>query len=121
MKYPDTVRVIETKTDGYGDRVIKREIGSAAVFVKRAGYTHGSNTEGETSSATVYLDPKNPRILAIKDDLEGMYVWAEPYSSSTWYRITNVNVAERKLLNNVIDNIYCQLEKVAGIAYAYIS
>ena len=121
MKYPDTVKLIATKPDGYGDRAIKSEVTTAAAFVKRAGYAHGSNTEGETSSAAVYLDPKNAKVLFFKDDLEGMYIWAEPFSSSTWYRIISANVAERKLLNNALDNIYCQLEKVAGLAYVPIS
>lgn len=121
MKYPDTVRLIETKPDGYGDRAVKTEVVTAAAFIKRAGYTHGGNTEGETSTAAVYLDPKNSKVLGYKNDLEGMYIWAEPFSQSTWYRIISTNVAERKLLNNALDNIYCRLEKVAGLAYVRIS
>ena len=33
------------------------------------------------------------------------------------YRNGSVRIAQRKLLNNAIDNIYCRLQKVAGLAY----
>ena len=65
--------------------------------------------EAVSSNAAVYLHPSG-RVLEVMDDLEGMYLKNE----SKWFRITDVNIARRKLLNNAIDNIYCSLEKVAG-------
>lgn len=120
MRYPDTVRLVTTTTDGYGDRTADSYDTIPAVFIRRAGMVHGTNTEGETSDAAVYLMP-NSTVLSKRDDLEGMYVHAEPFSDQSWYRISSVNVAERKLLNNAIDNIYCRLEKVAGLPYVSIS
>ena len=121
MNYPDVVKLAKVTPDGYGDRTVVSVEDVPAAFVKRAGYIHGSNTEGETSDAAVYLIPTSQVVLENKDDLEGMYILADPFSDNSWYRIQSVNIAERKLLNNRIDNIYCRLEKVAGLAYVPIS
>lgn len=121
MRYPDTIKLAKTQTDMYGDRTVTELSDIQASFIKRAGYERGVNMEGEISDATVYLNPANPIALANKDILEGMYILSEPFSKDSWYRITSVNIAERKLLTNKIDNIYCRLEKIAGLAYEYIS
>jgi len=115
MKYPDTVKLATTSPDGYGDRTVTFLADIPAAFIKRAGITRTDNAEGETSDAAVYLLPSNATVadLAEKDELEGKYLQYK----TQWYRISNANVAERKLLNNAIDNVYCRLEKVAGIAY----
>lgn len=113
MKYPDVVKLATVTSDGYGDRTVVNLVDVVACFVKRAGYLHGANSEGETSDAAVYLLPTDANVLAKKDDLEGMYILSE----NSWYRIRSVNIAQRKLLNNVIDNVYCRLEKVAGMPY----
>lgn len=113
MKYPDTVKLATTSPDGYGDRTVTFLADIPAAFIKRAGVTHADNSEGETSDAAVYLLPSNATVLEKKDDLEGMYI----QYNSNWYRISSANIAERKLLNNAIDNVYCRLDKVAGLAY----
>jgi hypothetical protein len=117
MIYPDTVQLITTNHDGYGDKTVASVDEIPASFIKRAGTEHRNNIDGETSDAAVYLLPTNSKVLEVKDDLEGMYIVADPFGQDNWYRISSVNIAQRKLLNNAIDNIYCRLEKVAGIAY----
>lgn len=121
MKYPDTIKLATTTQDGYGDRSVTVLDEIPAAFIKRAGITHDTNTEGETSDAAVYLLPTNAKVIDKKDDLEGMYIIVSPFSANNWYRIISVNVAERKLLNNTIDNVYCRLQKVAGLAYVLVS
>lgn len=118
MNYPDTVKLATTTSDGYGDRLVTVLDEVPASFIKRAGIAHSDNTEGETSDAAVYLLPTNAKVLEVKDDLEGMYIIVEPFSANNWYRISSANIAQRKLLNNAIDNVYCSLDKVAGLAYA---
>lgn len=117
MRYPDTVKLATVSTDGYGDKTVESVEEIPAAFIKRAGVLHNNNTEGETTDAAVYLQPTNATVLEHKDELEGMYIVAPPFSENNWYRITSANIAERKLLNNAIDNVYCRLEKVAGLAY----
>ncbi len=118
MKYPDTVKLATTNPDGYGDRTVTVLDEIPASFIKRAGVVHDGNADAEVSEAAVYLLPTHDTVLAKLDDLEGMYIIASPFSASNWYKITSANVAERKLLNNTIDNVYCRLQKVAGLAYA---
>lgn len=121
MKYPDTVKLATTASDGYGDKTVAVLDEIPAAFIKRAGIAHGTNADAETSDAAVYLLPSNAKVLENKDKLEGMYIIVAPFSASNWYRISSANIAERKLLNNTIDNIYCRLQKVAGLAYVPIS
>lgn len=118
MKYPDTVKLATTTSDGYGDKTVTVLDEIPAAFIKRASVVHSDNMDAETSDATVYLLPTNEQVIAVKDDLEGMYIIVAPFGSGNWYRISSANIAERKLLNNAIDNVYCRLEKVAGLAYA---
>lgn len=117
MKYPDSVKLAITEPDGYGDRTVTELVDVPAIFIRRAGITRGEHTEGETSDAAVYLLPTHATVLENKEDLEGMFLQIEPFSDKSWYRIGPVNIAQRKLLNNAIDNIYCRLEKVAGMPY----
>lgn len=121
MKYPDTVRLATTQADGYGDKTVTSFDEIPATFAKRKGYAHATNSEGETSDATVYLLPTNPTVLSKMNDLEGMLIQLAPYSDNNWYRIASVDIAERKLLDNALDNVYCRLQKVAGVAYVPIS
>lgn len=121
MKYPDTVKLATTTSDGYGDNTVTVLDEIPASFIKRAGVTHGESSDMETSDAAVYLLPSHATVLEKLDDLEGMYIIAEPFSDSNWYRISSANVAERKLLNNTIDNVYCRLQKIAGLPYVPIS
>lgn len=119
MRYPDTVKLATTTPDGYGDRTVTVLDEIPAAFIKRAGIAQGENREAETSDAAVYLLPTHPKVLEAieKDELEGMYIQCKPFGNNNWYRISSANVAERKLLNNTVDNVYCRLQKVAGLAY----
>lgn len=121
MKYPDTIKLATVTPDMYGDRTVTALEEIPASFIKRSGITHGENTEGETSDAAVYLLPTHPMVLALEDKIEGMFLQAEPFSNDSWYRISTANYARRKLLNNALNNVYCRLEKVAGLAYVHIS
>lgn len=121
MTYPDTIKLATVTSDGYGDRTVNAVDEIPASFIKRHGLDHSDNSEGETSDAAVYLLPTHATVLSNIDKLEGMYVHSAPYSNDTWYRISSVNVAERKLLNNALDNVYCRLEKVAGLPYVSVS
>lgn len=113
MKYADSVQLATLTSDGYGDKTVTVLTQSNATFIQRSNVAHTSNADGIQTDATMYLDPKNALVVANLDGLEGMYVEAE----AGWYSIEHVIVARRKLLQNDIDNIYCQLQKQPGIAY----
>lgn len=120
MRLVDTVKLATTTVDGYGDKAVSVLTEVNSLFIQRSAVEHSGNADGITSDATVYLDPVNTVVLANMYRLEGMYIIAQPFGQATeeaWYRITHVTVGQRKLLDNTIDNIYCSLEKVAGLAY----
>lgn len=124
MRLVDTVKLATTATDGYGDHTVTVLTEVDSLFVQRTGVEHGQNSEGVTSDATVYLDPTNQIVLDNAYRLEGMFIISQPFGQTeeeSWYRITSVTVAQRKLLDNTIDNIHCRLEKTAGMAYVHIS
>lgn len=124
MNMIDTVKLATTTVDGYGDKAVTVLTEVEALFIQRTGVTHGTNTNGITSDATIYLDPTDNIVLDNAFRLEGMYIIAQPFSQleeEAWYKITHVTVGQRKLLDNTIDNIYCTLEKVAGLPYVYVS
>ena len=120
MTLTDTVKLATTTFDGYGDNTVTVLTEVKSLFIQRTAVEHTSNEDTVQSDAVVYLDPKNQVVLDNAYRLEGMYIIAQPFSQTqeeSWYRIIAVNVGQRKLLDNVVDNIHCALDKVAGLAY----
>lgn len=116
----DTVELVTTSPDMYGDRSIQHIADVRCLFIQRSAMTHDANADSVTSDAVVYLDPTNEVVLENTYRLEGMHIIANPLGqpqSKSWYRIIGVNVGQRKLLDNKVENIHCDLQKVAGIAY----
>ena len=124
MRLVDTVKLATTTPDGYGDRTVEVLTEVDSLFIQRTALTHQSNADAVQSDATIYLDVKNPEVIENAYRLEGMYIIAQPFGQATeesWYRISGVQVGQRKLLDNVVENIHCNLEKVAGLAYVSVS
>lgn len=120
MTLTDTVKLATTTTDGYGDKSVAVLTDVKCLFIQRTSLNHTSNADGVQSDATVYLDTKNQIVLDNSYRLEGMYIIAQPFGQTqqeSWYQIIAVQVGQRKLLNNEVENIHCQLQKVAGLAY----
>lgn len=120
MKLIDTVKLATLTTDGYGDKTVSVLTDVDALFIQRTNVNHNSNIETVQSDAVVYLDPTNEVVLDNAYRLEGMYIIAQPFSQTeqeSWYKIVTVNIGQRKLLDNVVENIHCLLDKAAGVAY----
>lgn len=120
MKLIDTVKLAQTSSDMYGDLTVEVLSDVQCLFIQRTSVEQSDNAIGVTSDATIYLDPTNQVVLDNSYRLEGMYIIAQPFGQSqteSWYQISGVQVGQRKLLNNAIDNIHCELVKVAGLAY----
>jgi hypothetical protein len=124
MTLTDTVRLATTTVDGYGDKSVTVLTDVNALFIQKTSVDHQDNADSIRSDATVYLDPDNQILIDNMYRLEGMYIIAQPFGQAkaeSWYKITGVTVAQRKLLDNAIDNIHCDLEKAAGLAYVLVS
>lgn len=114
LNYQDTVRLIATAQDGYGDNTIATDIEVGALFHKGTSQSHSSYVERIACDAHVYLDIDNPFIQKNAFRLEGMYVVANLYGgkeSESWYKISRVVVGQRKLLDNAVNNVHCFLTK----------
>lgn len=124
MVLKDTVKLATATSDGYGDKTVTVLTDVKCLFIQKTSYERGQNNEGVASDATIYLDKTNPVVLDNAFRLEGMYIIANPFGQpeqDSWYRILDTSVGQRKLLDNVIDNIHCHLEKVAGVPYVLVS
>lgn len=120
MTLTDTVKLATTSFDAYGDKTLIVLTDVKSLFIQRTAVDHNNNADNVQADAIVYLDPENQVVLDNAYRLEGMYIIAQPFGQSqeeSWYKISGVNVGQRKLLDNTVDNIHCALQKVAGLAY----
>lgn len=120
MKLVDTVKLATTTVDGYGDKTVTVLTEVKSLFIQKTSIAHDNNADTVQSDATVYLDPSNQVVLDNAYRLEGMYIIAQPFGQSSdesWYKIILMSVGQRKLLNNVVDNIHCVLQKAARPPY----
>lgn len=112
----DTCQLATISTDGYGDRTIDLSTEVDCLFLQSSGYTHTNNVDLMSSDAHVYLDIENPVIYSTGFRLEGRYLLINPFGADddkSWYRVSNVEVGQRKLLNNEVDNVHAFLQRVA--------
>ena len=112
----DTCQLASISNDGYGDRTVNVLTTINCLFLQHNGMTHNSNVNLATSDAHVYLDIENAEIRGRGYRLEGLYLLINPFGADddeSWYKITNVVVGQRKLLNNEVDNVHAFLKKVA--------
>jgi len=89
------------------------------LFHLGGSYSQSASAEEHAADAHVYLNPKDPIVLANAYRLEGMYIVANMFGgdeSDAWYRIGSVVVGQRKLLANNVDNVHCFLNKVHALA-----
>lgn len=112
---PDIVRIINTAVNGYGDTVILD-----------AGYVKGAFFEGtadnftndtdmiEAYDAHCYVDETDPFVLDNAYRLEGMYLVVSLYGypeDESWYVIKDVKLGVTKIIDNVVNNCHCFLQK----------
>lgn len=114
LVYKDTVRLIQTGQDGWGDNTIIVDVEVPALFHEGTSQAESSYVERIATDAHVYLDPENEYVKNNAFRLEGMYIVANLYGgieSESWYKISRVVVGQRKLLENDVNNIHCFLTK----------
>lgn len=115
MTYKDTVTLAEMVSDGYGDKRVSEVQDILGLFLHSTGNSHSNNVDIATSDAHVYLNHEDPLVLEKGYKLEGMYLRENTLNApnDTWYKIERVQLGERKLLTNEVDNVHAFLQKVA--------
>lgn len=113
---PDTCTIAQVSTDGYGDRTIDTLTEVDCLFNHSNGYGHANGVDYPESDANVYLDIYNEVVMSEGYNLKGKYIMCNALGGSeddSWYRIVEVQIGQRKLLTNEVDNVHAFLTKVA--------
>lgn len=113
VKTPDTAHIVALTKNGYGDVSSFSEEEIACAFFQGFSHEQAENQELTQSDAYAYLDVDNEFIQGKGYQLQGMYFKTAPFGVDQWYIITNVEVAQRKLLDNAVNNVLVNLQVVA--------
>lgn len=117
VKTPDTAYIVALKKNGYGDASIKSENEIACAFFQSFTQEDGTNQEFTQSDAYAYLDVDNAFIKSKAYQLQGMYFRINAFGKDQWYIITTVEVAQRKLLTNEVNNVQVRLQVTTSPVY----
>lgn len=118
LDYKDSVILISTTQDEYGDDFIDKVIPINGLFLQGTSQNEISHTDMISTDAHIYLDIDNPFVQENAYRLEGMYLVADLLGlgqSESWYKIARVKIGWRKLLENDINNVHCFLTKCEAL------
>lgn len=111
LDYPDSAQIYTTTADEYGVKTASLLTDIQVNFTTSVSNNQQQNVEMITADALAYLDVDNAAILAEGYKLEGFYFAITRFGLTQWYTISRVDVNQRKLLDNAIDNIQVRLLK----------
>lgn len=113
--YTDTIKMYRVSPDEYGNDKVVEEIDSVpCIFMQSTGFSHSSFQDSTDSDSTIFIDPKNQFIIDNAYRLEGMYVLAQMFGSSSdesWYKVTAVAVNRDIIGCKNIDNVELAVKK----------
>ena len=113
VKTPDTCYIASLVRNGYGDVSVSEEHEVKCAFFDSFSQDQGANQELTQSDAYAYLDIDNAFIKGLAYKLQGLYFRTAPFGVDQWYIITTVEVAQRKLLTNEVNNVQINLQIAA--------
>lgn len=112
---PDTVHIVNTAVDGYGDFVALEEADVKGAFFQGTADHFTNDTDMmEAYDAHCYVDETSDFVVSNGFRLEGMYIRVNLYGfedNQCWYKIADVKLGVTKLLDNVVNNCHCFLQK----------
>ena len=113
MNYLDSVIVVDPVLDEYGTEKIGRQETVKCLIGPARGFSRGGYQEQIDADMIVYFNPSDSFVQEVSERLEGMLVIASlgEDNADAWYRIETCNVGRRNLIDNVIDNVQCNLKK----------
>lgn len=113
VKTPDTAYIASLSKDGYGDVSVSALNEVKCAFFDQFNQQQAANQELTQSDAYAYLDVNNAFIKGLGYKLQGLYFKTNVFGNDQWYIITTVQVAQRKLLTNEVNNVLVNLQVVA--------
>ena len=115
----DTVKIINTAVNGYGDAVVLESGDVKGAFFQGMSQNHTNDTDLlETYDAHCYVDETDPFVVENAFRLEGMYLVANLYGypeEKSWYISRDVKLGVTKIVDNVVNNCHCFLQKCEPI------
>jgi hypothetical protein len=113
VKTPDTAYIVTLARNGYGDADVSELHAIKCAFFQQFSQEQAANEEIIQSDAYAYLDIDNTFIKGLGYQLQGFYFKINVFGAEQWYTITSVQVAQRKLLTNQVNNVLVNLQVVA--------
>lgn len=113
VKTPDTAYIASQSKDGYGDVTVLEENEVKCAFFNQFNQQQAANQELTQADAYAYLDIDNTYIKNRGYKLQGLYFKTNVFGNDQWFIITTVEVAQRKLLTNQINNVLVNLQVAA--------
>ena len=113
IKTPDTAHIATLARNGYGDASVSELHEIKCAFFQQFSQEQSANEEVTQSDAYAYLDVNNSFIQDLGYQLQGLYFKISKFGRERWYIITTVEVAERKLLSNEVNNVLINLQVAA--------
>ena len=113
VKTPDTGYIVAVTKNGYGDADVSTENEIKCAFFEQFNQQQSENQELVQSDAYAYLDTTNAFIKGLGYQLQGLYFKISPFGVDQWYLITTVQIAQRKLLTNEVNNVLINLQIAA--------
>lgn len=114
VKTPDTAFIVAlSKKNEFGDASVSEEHEIKCAFFQQFNRESGGNQELTQSDAYAYLDRSNEFIVEQAYQLQGMRFRIDQFGKDQWYIITTVEVAQRKLLTNQVNNVLINLQVAA--------
>lgn len=115
IKLKDTIKLVITSApNGYGDTTVESLVDLKCLFNQSTGSTHNQHIDYINSDASAYIDFNNVEVVNRAYRLEDMYIIANLFNGSeseSWYKISRVVIARKKLTCNKIDNVRIYLDK----------
>lgn len=114
VKTPDTGYLVTLARNGFGDVSVDTENEVKCGFFQQFNQQNATNEELTQSDAYAYIDINNAFAKGLGYELQGLYFKINQFGATDqWYIITTVEVAQRKLLTNDVNNVMITLQIVA--------
>lgn len=116
--FPDTIELVKTNKNGYGDDVIEERHTVSASFAQTTGWSESSHQNAISSDAIVYIDHKDSWVQDNAYRLEEFKVIANPFGAGehlSWYKISTVSAPKKLLTSNELDHCFARLDKTVEI------
>ena len=114
VRTPDTAYIASLTRNGYGDASVSGLHEIKCAFFQQFSQELAANEEITQSDAYAYLDISNDFIKSLGYQLQGLYFKVNQFGVDQWYVITTVEVAQRKLLTNEVNNVLVNLQITAA-------